>query len=218
LSPNPGPSVRLTAWNQPYSDARALTAGQMTVGDIDTPARVNDAIDIVLRRFAESCDLQGAFGGRATVQRVKGILMEPPRRRRMAAFAALREHSRADNRKLLDVATAAVDAHRLLTPTHLGRPAVRPPEPTGILVTRWCLRETRNRELAAEPTTSGSTRSRPAASVSYTPTASRERSAFRSRATQDGSAKTLSAIGVVRIRGRRRGWPALGRSCARPAR
>ena len=31
-----------------------------------------------------------------------------------AAFEMLREHSRAGNRKLLDVATAVVDGHRLL--------------------------------------------------------------------------------------------------------
>ena len=31
-----------------------------------------------------------------------------------AAFAMLRERSRADNRKLIDLATAVVDGHRLL--------------------------------------------------------------------------------------------------------
>jgi response regulator NasT len=31
-----------------------------------------------------------------------------------AAFAMLREHSRATNRKLLDLAAAVVDGHRLL--------------------------------------------------------------------------------------------------------
>jgi response regulator NasT len=52
-------------------------------------AHINDAdvddwqiaIDIVLRRFAEYHDLQGAFGRRATTERAKGILMEPRRRR-----------------------------------------------------------------------------------------------------------------------------------------
>jgi response regulator NasT len=34
------------------------------------------SIDIVLRRFAEYHDLQGAFGRRATIERAKGILME----------------------------------------------------------------------------------------------------------------------------------------------
>jgi hypothetical protein len=34
------------------------------------------SIDIVLRRFAEYHDLQGAFGRRALIERAKGILME----------------------------------------------------------------------------------------------------------------------------------------------
>jgi AmiR/NasT family two-component response regulator len=44
------------------------------------------SIDIVLRRFAEYHDLEGA----------------------------LREHARAANRKLVDIAAAVVDGHRLL--------------------------------------------------------------------------------------------------------
>ena len=72
------------------------------------------AIDIVLRRFAEYHDLQGAFGRRATTERAKGILMERHDVDEAAAFEMLREHSRTGNRKLLDVATAVVDGHRLL--------------------------------------------------------------------------------------------------------
>ena len=40
------------------------------------------AIDIVLRRFAEYHDLQGAFGRRALTERAKGILDGAPRHRR----------------------------------------------------------------------------------------------------------------------------------------
>jgi AmiR/NasT family two-component response regulator len=80
------------------------------------------AIDIVLRRFAEYHDLQGAFARRATIERAKGILMERLSIHEVAAFAMLRERSRTDNRKLLDVATAVIDAHRLLTPTSAGQP------------------------------------------------------------------------------------------------
>jgi AmiR/NasT family two-component response regulator len=80
------------------------------------------AIDIVLRRFAEYHDLQGAFARRATIERAKGILMERHSFDEVAAFAMLREHSRTDNRKLLDVATAVIDAHRLLTPVSAGQP------------------------------------------------------------------------------------------------
>ena len=72
------------------------------------------AIDIVLRRFAEYQDLQGAFGRRALTERAKGILMERHSIDEASAFEMLREQSRIDNRKLIDLATAVVDGHRLL--------------------------------------------------------------------------------------------------------
>jgi response regulator NasT len=72
------------------------------------------SIDIVLRRFAEFHDLQGAFGRRAVTERAKGILMERHSIDEDAAFAMLRESSRATNRKLIDLATAVVDGYRLL--------------------------------------------------------------------------------------------------------
>jgi response regulator NasT len=72
------------------------------------------SIDIVLRRFAEYHDLEGAFGRRAVTERAKGILMERHSIDEANAFAMLRDHSRDANRKLIDVATAVVDGHRLL--------------------------------------------------------------------------------------------------------
>jgi response regulator NasT len=72
------------------------------------------SIDIVLRRFAEYRALEGAFGRRALTERAKGILMERHAIGESAAFELLREHSRVDNRKLVDVAAAVVDGHRLL--------------------------------------------------------------------------------------------------------
>jgi response regulator NasT len=72
------------------------------------------SIDIVLRRFAEYHDLEGAFGRRALTERAKGILMERHSIDEASAFEMLRERSRIDNRKLIDLATAVVDGHRLL--------------------------------------------------------------------------------------------------------
>jgi AmiR/NasT family two-component response regulator len=72
------------------------------------------SIDIVLRRFTEYHDLKGAFGRRALIERAKGILMERHSVDEDAAFEMLRERSRTDNRKLIDLATAVVDGHRLL--------------------------------------------------------------------------------------------------------
>jgi AmiR/NasT family two-component response regulator len=82
-----------------------------------TDADVDDwqsSIDIVLRRFAEYDDLEGAFGRRALTERAKGILMERHSVDEASAFEMLREHSRTGNRRLVDVATAVVDGHRLL--------------------------------------------------------------------------------------------------------
>jgi AmiR/NasT family two-component response regulator len=72
------------------------------------------SIDIVLRRFAEYHDLQGAFGRRALIERAKGILMERHSIDEDSAFELLRERSRVANRKLVDLAGAVVDGHRLL--------------------------------------------------------------------------------------------------------
>jgi AmiR/NasT family two-component response regulator len=72
------------------------------------------SIDIVLRRFAEYHELQGAFGRRALTERAKGILMERHSIDEASAFEMLREHARISSRKLIDLAAAVVDGYRLL--------------------------------------------------------------------------------------------------------
>jgi AmiR/NasT family two-component response regulator len=72
------------------------------------------SIDIVLRRFTEYHDLEGAFGRRAMTERAKGILMERHSLSESEAFDMLREHSRSVNRRLVDIASAVVDGHPLL--------------------------------------------------------------------------------------------------------
>jgi response regulator NasT len=91
------------------------------ISDIDVEDW-QSSIDIVLRRFTEYHDLQGAFGRRALIERAKGILMERHAIDENTAFVMLRERSRADNRKLIDLATAVVDGH-LLLPKQSGNPA-----------------------------------------------------------------------------------------------
>ena len=81
------------------------------------------SIDIVLRRFAEYQDLEGAFGRRAVTERAKGILMERHSVDEATAFGMLRAQSRSTNRRLTDVASAVVEGHSLL-PKEPRSPAV----------------------------------------------------------------------------------------------
>lgn len=76
--------------------------------------QLQDSLEIVLRRFAEFQNLEGAFGLRALIERAKGILMERHAANEQEAFEMLRTHARSTNRKLIDIATAVVDGHRLL--------------------------------------------------------------------------------------------------------
>ena len=78
------------------------------------------SIDIVLRRFTEYHDLEGAFGRRATIEQAKGILMERHSVDERSAFTMLHDSSRQNNRKLIDIASAVVDGHLLL-------PSMKPP-------------------------------------------------------------------------------------------
>lgn len=75
---------------------------------------MQSAIDIVLRRFAEYHELEGAFGRRAVTERAKGILMERHDVDQQAAFNMLRDSARRSNRKLIDVAEAVVESRALL--------------------------------------------------------------------------------------------------------
>ena len=86
----------------------------ITDGEDEDAPEWQSSIDIVLRRFAEYHDLEGAFGRRAVTERAKGILMERHAVGEDAAFDLLRTHARSKNRKLVDVATAVVDGHALL--------------------------------------------------------------------------------------------------------
>ena len=95
------------------------------ISDTDT-GEWQSSIDIVLQRFAEFHALQGAFGRRALIERAKGILMERHAIDEATAFEMLREHSRVDNRKLIDLAAAIVDGHRML-PREPGTARVQAP-------------------------------------------------------------------------------------------
>jgi AmiR/NasT family two-component response regulator len=100
------------------------------IADGHDPQEMQSSIDIVLRRFAEYHDLEGAFARRAVTERAKGILMERHGIDERAAFDMLREQARRTHRKVVDLAEAVVAGHPMLPseparrgPRHLSEPA-----------------------------------------------------------------------------------------------
>src|SRR6266536_2935467 len=75
---------------------------------------LQSSMDIVLRRFAEYHNLEGAFGRRALLERAKGIPMERHSIDEHAAFELLRHEARRTSRKVVDVAEAVLSAHPML--------------------------------------------------------------------------------------------------------
>jgi AmiR/NasT family two-component response regulator len=89
-----------------------------------SPDDLESAIDIVLHRFAEFHNLEGAFGRRAVIEQAKGILMARHAINQEKAFEMLRTHSQHNGRKLVNVAEAIVESHLLLLPTPQQPPCV----------------------------------------------------------------------------------------------
>ena len=91
---------------------------------------LESALEIVLERFAEFRNLEGAFGRRAVTERAKGILMERHRVDEQRAFELLRAQSRNTGRKLVEVAEAVVEGY-LLLPAREREPVPDEREPPG---------------------------------------------------------------------------------------
>lgn len=83
---------------------------------------LQNALDITLRRFAEFSNLQGAFGRRAIIEQAKGILMARNRIDADQAFQLLKVHSQQTGRRLIEVAEAVTQSHRLLQSEPDGEP------------------------------------------------------------------------------------------------
>ena len=86
--------------------ARRGVFAYITDGD---PQDWQSSIEIVLRRFAEFRDLEGAFKRRTITERAKGILMERHAVGEERAFQMLREYARSRHTLLVDTAQAVVD-------------------------------------------------------------------------------------------------------------
>jgi hypothetical protein len=73
------------------------------------------------------CGIQPVANRNLLTKRAKGILMERHSIDENSAFEMLRERSRLDNRKLIDLAAAVVDGHRPTPQAAAGsRPALTP--------------------------------------------------------------------------------------------
>jgi response regulator NasT len=84
------------------------------VVDGGDPEELQSSIDVVLKRFAEYHNLEGAFGRRAVTERAKGILMERHSVDDQRAFEMLRDEARRSNRKLIELAEAVTVSVNLL--------------------------------------------------------------------------------------------------------
>jgi len=80
----------------------------------DEPQEWQNSIEIVLRRFADYRDLEGAFKRRAITERAKGVLMERYAIDEERAFKMLRDHARRTQTRLVDTAQSILDGHLLL--------------------------------------------------------------------------------------------------------
>ena len=86
--------------------ARRGIFAYITDGD---PQEWQNAIEIVLRRFAEFHDLEGAFKRRAITERAKGILMERHAVDDERAFQLLRDQARRTQTMLVEAAQSIID-------------------------------------------------------------------------------------------------------------
>jgi response regulator NasT len=101
--------------------ARAAERGISAYVESNDPQAVQAAIEVTIRRYREAArlnekveQLESALERRAVIERAKGILMERHAVDDKAAFERMRDHARAGNRRVVDVAQAVVDGHALL--------------------------------------------------------------------------------------------------------
>ena len=101
--------------------ARAAEAGISAYAESMDPESVQGAIEVAVRRYREAQQLtdkveqlESALERRAVIERAKGVLMERHSVSEREAFERLRDHARASNRRVVDVAQSVLDGHALL--------------------------------------------------------------------------------------------------------
>jgi AmiR/NasT family two-component response regulator len=116
-----GPVIAKTQNGNVDFVTRAAERGISAWIESASPQVVQGAIEVALRRYSETERLQvkvdqleSALERRAQIERAKGILMERHGIGDREAFELLRDHARAQNRRVVDLASAVVDGHSLL--------------------------------------------------------------------------------------------------------
>jgi response regulator NasT len=118
-----GPVIAQTRDGDVEFVARAAERGISAWIESSSPEIVQGAIEVALRRYEETEKLQekvdqleSALQRRAQIERAKGIIMERHGLSERDAFELLRDHARAQSRRVVDVATAVTEGHALLPP------------------------------------------------------------------------------------------------------
>ncbi len=116
-----GPVIAQTRDGDVEFVARAAERGISAWIESSTPQIVQGAIEVALRRYEETAQLQvkvdqleSALQRRAQIERAKGSLMERHALDERGAFELMRDHARAQNRRVVDVAVAVTNGHALL--------------------------------------------------------------------------------------------------------
>jgi AmiR/NasT family two-component response regulator len=116
-----GPVIAQTRDGDVEFVARAAERGISAWIESSTPEVVQGAIEVALRRYEEMARLQvkvdqleSALERRAVIERAKGILMERHGLDERGAFELMRDHARAQNRRVVDVAKTVDEGHALL--------------------------------------------------------------------------------------------------------
>ena len=116
-----GPVIAQTPDGDVQFVAQAAERGISAWIDSTSPEVVQGAIEVALRRYEEASrleakveQLESALQRRAVIERAKGILMERHSLGERAAFELLRDHARAQSRRVVDVALTVAEGHALL--------------------------------------------------------------------------------------------------------
>jgi response regulator NasT len=116
-----GPVIAQTRNGDVDFVARAAERGISACIESASPQVVQGAIEVALRRYEETSRLQlkvdqleSALERRALIERAKGILMERHAVDERRAFDLMRDHARAQSRRVVDVARTITEGHALL--------------------------------------------------------------------------------------------------------